>query len=48
MYYTYILWSEPVPQQPGKLKKYYVGSTSNPEDRLIRHNRGKVNFTQIN
>ncbi|HNN68126.1 MAG TPA: GIY-YIG nuclease family protein [Saprospiraceae bacterium] len=48
MYYTYILWSEPLPQQPGKLKKYYVGSTSNPEDRLIRHNRGKVNFTQIN
>ena len=38
MYYTYILWSE-------KLKKYYVGSTSNPEDRLIRHNRGEVNFT---
>ncbi|MFN8279487.1 MAG: GIY-YIG nuclease family protein [Saprospiraceae bacterium] len=45
MYYTYILLSEPVPPQAGTIKKYYVGSTSNPDDRLIRHNRGEVNFT---
>jgi len=38
MYFCYILYSE-------KLNKYYIGSTSNPEDRLYRHNTSKKGFT---
>lgn len=34
MYYLYILKSE-------KSGKYYVGQTSNLEDRVLRHNSGK-------
>jgi putative endonuclease len=41
MYYTYILYSP-------KLDKYYVGSTQNIENRLIRHNRGDGSkFTKL-
>ena len=38
MYYCYILYSE-------KLDKYYIGSTSNIEGRLQRHNTSKKGFT---
>ena len=37
--YTYILYSE-------KLNKYYIGSTTNIERRLLEHNRGKEKFTK--
>ncbi|HKR04895.1 MAG TPA: GIY-YIG nuclease family protein [Bacteroidia bacterium] len=37
-YFVYIIWSD-------KLKKYYVGSSSQPEKRLKEHNYGKANFT---
>ena len=40
MYFTYILFSE-------KLNKYYVGQTSNPEQRLIDHNAIRVRFFNI-
>ena len=39
MFIVYILYSN-------KLEKYYVGSTSNLEDRLRRHNTGQGNFTK--
>jgi putative endonuclease len=35
----YILYSE-------KLDKFYVGSTGNLEDRLLRHNSGRSTFTK--
>jgi putative endonuclease len=38
MYYVYILYSS-------SLKKHYVGSTENVENRLNQHNAGKGNFT---
>ena len=38
MYYCYILYSE-------KLDKYYIGSTSDVEGRLQRHNTSKKGFT---
>jgi putative endonuclease len=37
--YLYILFSE-------KLNKYYVGSTTDLERRLVEHNRGKEKFTK--
>ena len=36
---TYILYSE-------RIDVYYVGSTSNLEDRLIRHNSGRSTYTK--
>ena len=39
MYYVYILHSE-------KLDRYYVGSTNNVNDRLIRHNSGQGSYTK--
>ena len=38
MYFTYILYSI-------KLDKFYTGYTSNLEERLQYHNKGRVNFT---
>ena len=38
-HYVYILQSE-------KTGKYYVGSTSNTESRLIKHNKGDVKSTK--
>ena len=38
MYYCYILYSE-------KLDKYYIGSTSNIEGRILRHNSSNHGFT---
>jgi putative endonuclease len=38
MYYCYILYSE-------KLDKYYIGSTSNVEGRILRHNSSNHGFT---
>jgi putative endonuclease len=38
MFSTYILWSD-------LLKKFYAGSTQDLDQRLLRHNTGKVNFT---
>ncbi|MBD3311680.1 MAG: GIY-YIG nuclease family protein [Candidatus Magasanikbacteria bacterium] len=38
MYYVYILYSE-------KLKKKYIGYTSNLKSRIEVHNKGKVPFT---
>ena len=35
---VYILWSE-------SLQKFYVGSTNNAEDRLLRHNAGYEKYT---
>ena len=37
--YCYILYSE-------KLNKYYIGSTTDLNRRLIEHNRGKEKFTK--
>jgi len=39
MFTTYILYSE-------RIDTYYVGSTSNIEDRLKRHNSGRSTFTK--
>ncbi len=39
MYHVYILFSE-------SLKRYYTGQTRNIEDRLNRHNSGKVISTK--
>ena len=39
MYYCYILYSK-------KLDTYYIGSTSNIEDRLKRHNSGRSKYTK--
>jgi putative endonuclease len=39
MYYTYILYSV-------TLEKYYCGSTSEVNKRLVEHNSGKTNFTR--
>jgi len=39
MFTTYILYSE-------RIDIYYVGSTSNIEDRLKRHNSGRSTFTK--
>ena len=36
--YTYVTFSE-------KLNKYYIGSTTDIERRLLEHNRGKEKFT---
>ena len=38
MFYTYIIFSE-------HLNKYYVGSTSNIELRIIKHNQNHKGFT---
>ena len=38
-YYTYILYSE-------KLDRYYIGSTSDVDTRLIRHNAGGTKSTK--
>ncbi|WP_395054191.1 GIY-YIG nuclease family protein [Flavobacterium sp.] len=38
MFYTYIIFSE-------ILNKYYVGSTSNIEERLAKHNHNHKGFT---
>jgi len=38
-YFVYILYSE-------KLDRYYIGSTGNPEDRLRKHNRSKMDLLQ--
>jgi len=38
-YYAYILKSE-------HTGKYYIGSTSNLEDRLKRHNEGRSKYTK--
>ena len=40
-YFVYILESL-------KDGRYYVGSTHNLEDRLKRHNEGRVNYTKTN
>ena len=40
MSHTYILFSE-------KLNKYYIGSTTDLERRLIDHNRSKEKFTSL-
>ena len=37
-YFVYILYSK-------RLNKYYIGSTSNIEERLRKHNRGHKGFT---
>ncbi len=39
MFYTYVLQSE-------KSGRYYIGHTSNIEERLERHNTGKVTATK--
>jgi putative endonuclease len=39
MYYVYILQSE-------LTGRYYIGSTGNPEDRLLRHNSGRSQATK--
>ncbi|MFY0624856.1 MAG: GIY-YIG nuclease family protein [Reichenbachiella sp.] len=39
MFVVYILYSK-------KLKKFYVGSTNNIEDRIYRHNSGQSKFTK--
>lgn len=39
MFTVYVLQSE-------KIGKYYIGSTDNLEDRLIRHNRGYSKYTK--
>ena len=39
MFFTYILFSE-------KLNKYYIGSSDDPEKRLLRHNAGHSKFTK--
>lgn len=39
MYYGYILYSAVV-------DRYYVGQTSNLEDRLKRHNQGRSKYTK--
>ena len=38
-YYTYILFSE-------KINRYYIGSTQNIEQRIIRHNAGATKSTK--
>ena len=37
-YFVYIIWSE-------KLKRFYVGSTQDVENRLKEHNCGEGSFT---
>jgi putative endonuclease len=39
VYYTYILYSQ-------SRDRYYIGSSSNPEERLIRHNAGATPSTK--
>ena len=39
MYYAYILHSE-------KLDRYYVGSTNNVNNRLLRHNGSQGSYTK--
>ena len=39
MFYTYILYSE-------KTDSYYTGSTSNIDDRILRHNSGRSIYTK--
>jgi len=39
VYFVYALWSE-------KYDKIYVGSSKNPDRRLMEHNSGKSNFTR--
>ncbi|MGZ8554535.1 MAG: GIY-YIG nuclease family protein [Chitinophagaceae bacterium] len=38
VYKTYIIWSN-------SLQKFYVGSTNNLDDRVLRHNSGQGKFT---
>jgi putative endonuclease len=38
MFFTYIIFSN-------TLDKFYIGSTENLKDRLLRHNRGCTKFT---
>jgi putative endonuclease len=38
MVYVYVLYSTP-------LKKYYVGSTNDVQNRVDQHNAGRSNFT---
>ena len=38
MFYTYIIFSE-------ILNKYYIGSTTNIEERLVKHNHNHKGFT---
>jgi putative endonuclease len=38
MYWTYVLWSE-------KLRKRYVGSATNVDERLKEHNAARSKFT---
>jgi predicted GIY-YIG superfamily endonuclease len=38
MFYTYILYSK-------SIDRYYIGHTSNIEDRVSRHNEGSTRFT---
>ena len=38
MFSVYILWSD-------KLQKFYIGQTSNLEDRIYRHNHGYEKYT---
>ena len=40
MYTVYILYSS-------KLDKYYIGFSADVNDRLLRHNRGKMGFTSL-
>jgi putative endonuclease len=39
MYFVYVLWSY-------KLRKRYIGSSENAEERLTKHNAGKSTFTK--
>ena len=39
MHYVYVLYSE-------KLKKRYIGSTANVDNRIKEHNKGKSRFTK--
>ncbi len=38
MFFVYVIWS-------GKLRKRYVGSSADPEERLHQHNSGVSRFT---
>ena len=39
MFYMYILYSK-------KLGKYYIGSSQDVQERLLRHNKGHTTFTK--
>ena len=38
VFYVYVIWSD-------KLRKLYVGSSTDPRERLTQHNRGMSHFT---